>query len=160
MSYRNKYLKEKDIFSQRNKSNTISNDNHDHYSDVTMSAMASQITGVSIICSIVCSNVDRINHQSSRQWPLWPVDSLHKGPVKQKSFHLITSSWTLKSNFRALLTKRNIFLFHIFICLMMRSRTKMIKIVRLFCCSTVIGMVVSVPLKFVYADCYYKKFWF
>ena len=29
-----------------------------HYSDVTMSAMASQITGDPIVCSIVCSDAD------------------------------------------------------------------------------------------------------
>ena len=30
-----------------------------HYSDVVMSAMASQITGVSVLCSIVCSGADK-----------------------------------------------------------------------------------------------------
>ena len=30
-----------------------------HYSDVIMSTMASQITGVSIICSTVCSGTDQ-----------------------------------------------------------------------------------------------------
>ena len=36
-----------------------------HYSDVIMSTIASQITGVSIVCSSVCSGVDQRKHQSS-----------------------------------------------------------------------------------------------
>ena len=36
-----------------------------HYSDVIISAIASQITGVSIVCSTVCSGADQRNHQSS-----------------------------------------------------------------------------------------------
>ena len=35
-----------------------------HYSDVIMSAMASQMTGVTIVYSIVCSGADRRKHQS------------------------------------------------------------------------------------------------
>ena len=35
------------------------------YSDVMMSAIASQITGVSIVCSTVCSSADQRKHQSS-----------------------------------------------------------------------------------------------
>ena len=40
-----------------------------HYSDVIMSTMTSQITGVSIICSIVCSGADQRNYQSSGGFP-------------------------------------------------------------------------------------------
>ena len=36
-----------------------------HYSDVIMSAMMSQITGVSIVCSTVCLGADQRKHQSS-----------------------------------------------------------------------------------------------
>ena len=36
-----------------------------HYSEVIMSAMASQITGVSIVYFTVCSGADQIKHQSS-----------------------------------------------------------------------------------------------
>ena len=36
-----------------------------HYNDVIMSAMASQITGVSIVCSAVSSGADQRKHQSS-----------------------------------------------------------------------------------------------
>ena len=63
-----------------------------HYSDVTMSVMASRITGVSIVCSAVCSGVAQRKHQSSASLAFvrgihrWPVDSLHKGPVTWKTF--------------------------------------------------------------------------
>ena len=36
-----------------------------HYSNVIMSTMASQITGVSVVCSTVCSGADQRKHQSS-----------------------------------------------------------------------------------------------
>ena len=36
-----------------------------HYSDVIMSMMASQISGVSIVCSIVRSGADQRKHRSS-----------------------------------------------------------------------------------------------
>ena len=36
-----------------------------HHSDVTISAMAPQITGVSIVYSIVCSGADQTRHQRS-----------------------------------------------------------------------------------------------
>ena len=63
-----------------------------HYSDVIISAMASQITGVSNVCSTVCSGVYQRKHQSSaslvfvRGIHRWPVDSLHKGSVTRKMF--------------------------------------------------------------------------
>ena len=55
-----------------------------HYSDVPMSAIASQITGVSIACSTVCSGPLQA-HRS-------PVDSTHKGQWGEKYFRLLTSS--------------------------------------------------------------------
>ena len=36
-----------------------------HYSDVVMSTTASEITGISIVCSTVCSGEDQRKHQSS-----------------------------------------------------------------------------------------------
>ena len=42
-----------------------------HYSDVIMSVMVSQITGVSIVCPTVCSDTDRRKHQTLRRWPFW-----------------------------------------------------------------------------------------
>ena len=56
-----------------------------------MSAMASQITGVLIVCSIVCSGADQRKHQSPTSLAFvkgiyrWPVDSTHKGPSKAEN---------------------------------------------------------------------------
>ena len=74
-----------------------------HYSGVILCAVASQITGVSIVCSTVWSSTDQRKYQSSASLAfvkgihLWPVDSPHKGPVTRKCFHLMTSSWWLAS---------------------------------------------------------------
>ena len=68
-----------------------------HCSDVIMSAMASLITGISIVYSIICSGTDHRKHQSSeppafvRGIHRWRVNSLHKEPVTRKCFHLMTS---------------------------------------------------------------------
>ena len=57
-----------------------------------MSTMASRITNLTIVYSIVYSGADRRKHQSSaslafmRGVHLWPVNSLHKGPVTRKMF--------------------------------------------------------------------------
>ena len=57
-----------------------------------MSMMASQITGVSIVCSTVCSGKDSRKHQSFMSLPFvrgihrWPVDSPPKGPVMRQMF--------------------------------------------------------------------------
>ena len=42
-----------------------------HCGYVTMSAMASQITGDSIVCLIVSSGADQRKDQTPRHWPLW-----------------------------------------------------------------------------------------
>ena len=63
-----------------------------HYSNVIMTAIASQITGVSIVWSIVCSGVGQRKHESSVSLTFvkgihrWPVGSSHKGPVTRKMF--------------------------------------------------------------------------
>ena len=63
-----------------------------HYSDVIISVMASQITGVSIVYSTVCSGADQRKHQSSKSLACVrgihrsPVSSPHKGPVTRKMF--------------------------------------------------------------------------
>ena len=55
-----------------------------------MGAMASQITGVSIVYSTVCSGADQQKHQSSvslafvRGIHRWPVNTRPKGPVTRK----------------------------------------------------------------------------
>ena len=57
-----------------------------------MRAIASQITSVTIVCSIVCSGTDQRKHQSSTSLAFvrginrWPVNSPHKEPVTRKMF--------------------------------------------------------------------------
>ena len=81
----------------------------EHHSDVIMDTFASQITGVSTVCSTVSSGTDRRKHQSSASLAFvrgihqWPVDSLHKGQITPKMFPfddvitlktgLMASSW-------------------------------------------------------------------
>ena len=63
-----------------------------HYSDITLSSMASQITGMSTVCSNVCSGAHQRKHQRSaplafvRGIHRWPKVSPHKGPVTRKMF--------------------------------------------------------------------------
>ena len=73
-----------------------------NYSDIIMDPMVSQITGVSVVCSIVCSGGDQRIHQSSaskvlvRTGDWWPVNSPHKGTATRKMFPFddaIARSW-------------------------------------------------------------------
>ena len=63
-----------------------------HYNDVIMSAMASQITSLTIVYSIFYSGADQRKHQGSASLAFvrginrWPVNSPHKGPVTRKMF--------------------------------------------------------------------------
>ena len=65
-----------------------------YYSDVIMSAMASQITyiSISIVCSTACLGVDQRKHQRSASLAFvrgihrYPLNSLHKGQVTRKMF--------------------------------------------------------------------------
>ena len=63
-----------------------------HYSDVIMGAIASQITGITIVYFTVCSGADQRKRQSfvsltfMRGIHRWPVNSLHKGPVTWNMF--------------------------------------------------------------------------
>ena len=65
-----------------------------HYCDVIMSALASQITRVSIVCPTACSGLDQRKHQSSTSLAFVrgihrsPGNSPHKGPVTRKMFPL------------------------------------------------------------------------
>ena len=62
----------------------------DHYNGVRMSAMASQITRISTVCSNVCSGAHQGGHKNSAllafvrgiHWS--PLDSHHKGSVTRK----------------------------------------------------------------------------
>ena len=57
-----------------------------------MRPVASQITGVSVVCSTVGSGADQRKHQNSASLAFvrgihrWPVNSPHKGPVTRKMF--------------------------------------------------------------------------
>ena len=77
----------------------VINDTHwrlevNHYSDIIMSVMVSQITCVSIVCSTLCSGADQRKHQISvslafvRGIHQWLVDSPHKGSITQKKLPL------------------------------------------------------------------------
>ena len=64
-----------------------------------MGTMASQITSLTIVYSIVYSGAGQRKHQSSasqafvRRFHRGPVNFPHKWPVTRKCFHLMTSSW-------------------------------------------------------------------
>ena len=63
-----------------------------HYDDDLMSAIASQITSLTIVYSTVYSDADQRKHQSSASlafvWGIhrWPVNSPHKWSVTRKMF--------------------------------------------------------------------------
>ena len=63
-----------------------------HYNDVIMNSLASQITSLTIVYSTIYSGPDQRKHQSSawlafvRGIHQWPVNSPHKGPVTRKMF--------------------------------------------------------------------------
>ena len=62
------------------------------YSDVILVAVAAQITGISDVCSTVCSGADQRKHQSFAPLTFvkgihrWSVDSPHDSPVTRKMF--------------------------------------------------------------------------
>ena len=57
-----------------------------------MSEMVSLITGVSMVCSTICSSADQRKHQNSASLAFlrgihrWPVNSPHEAPVARKMF--------------------------------------------------------------------------
>ena len=61
-----------------------------HYNDVIMGTIASQITSLTIVYSIVYSDADQRKHQSSASLAFvrgihgWPLKSPHKWPVTRK----------------------------------------------------------------------------
>ena len=63
-----------------------------HYDDVIMTMLASQITSLTVVCSIVYSGVNQRKHQSSaslafvREIHRGPVNFPHKWPVTRKMF--------------------------------------------------------------------------
>ena len=70
-----------------------------HYIDVIMTTVASQITSLTIVYSIVYSGTDQGKHQSSTSLAFvqgihrdWWIPST-KGQLRGKCFHLLTSPW-------------------------------------------------------------------
>ena len=67
-------------------------DTINHYDDVIMTTLASQISSLAIVYSIVHSDADQRKHQSSASLAFvrgihrGPVNSPHKGPVTRKMF--------------------------------------------------------------------------
>ena len=87
-----------------------------HNSDVIIDAMASHITGVSIVYSSICSGGDKKQSKLHvtglwRGIHRWPVDSPHKGPVTRKTspFNGVIMDWSVSENYR----KRSRFCFMI-----------------------------------------------
>ena len=74
-----------------------------HYDDVIMGAIASQITSLTVVYSIVYSDSDQRKHQSSTSLAfVWGIHRDRwiprtKGQLRGKCFHLMTSSWVLLS---------------------------------------------------------------
>ena len=74
------------------------------YNDVIMGAMASQITSLTIVNSIVYSDADKKKHQSSASLALCgeftgdPWIPRTNGQLRGKCFHLMTSSWRFPSH--------------------------------------------------------------
>ena len=70
----------------------IAQSSEQHYNDVIMSTIASQITSLTIVYSTVYSGADQRKHQSSASLAFvrgihrGPVNSPHKGPVTRKMF--------------------------------------------------------------------------
>ena len=79
-----------------------------HYSELIVSEITSQITGVSMVCSTVCSGVDHRKHQCSeslafvRRILRWLMNSPHRRPVTRSLFPfddiiMVSSASTFKS---------------------------------------------------------------
>ena len=73
--------------------------NGDHYDDVKMTTMESQITSLTVVHSNVYSDTDQRKHQSSASLAfVWGIHRDRwiprtKGQLRGKCFHLMTSSW-------------------------------------------------------------------
>ena len=70
-----------------------------HYRDVIMSVTVSRITGISIVCSAVCSGTDQRNIDALCHWPLWGESTGHrwipltKGSNTENVSNLRMPSW-------------------------------------------------------------------
>ena len=88
-----------------------------HYNDVIMGAMASQITSLTIVYSSVYSGSDQRKHQSSTSQAFvrgihqWPVNSPHKGPVTRKMFPFDDVIMTFQGSLTILICNFTLFAF-------------------------------------------------
>ena len=77
-----------------------------HYNDVIMTTIASQITSLMVVYSIVYSDADQRKHQSSASLAfVWGIHRDRwiprtKGQLRGKCFHLMTSSWIIHQKIR------------------------------------------------------------
>ena len=82
-----------------NDNDNDNNNNKEHYIDVIMTTMASQITRLAVVYSTVYSDADQRKHQSSVSLAfVWEIHRDRwiprtKGHLRGKCFHLMTSSW-------------------------------------------------------------------
>ena len=95
-----------------------------HYDDVIMSAMASQITSLTVVYWTVYSDADKKKHQSSASLAfVWGIHRDRwiprtKGQLRGKCFHLMTSSWFRLTNCRFSMKKPQLI---IHLCAMTRN---------------------------------------
>ena len=75
------------------KSDTFVETSLKHYNDVIMGAIASQITSLMIVYSMVYSDADQRKHQSSALLCLCAGNSRTSGQLRGNFFLLMTSSW-------------------------------------------------------------------
>ena len=72
---------------------------NEHYDDVIMSTMASQITSLTVVYSTIYSDADQRKHQTPVSLAfVWGIHRDRriprtKGQLRGKCFHLMTSSW-------------------------------------------------------------------
>ena len=87
-----------------------------HYNDIIMGAIASQITSLTIVYSIVCSDSDQRVHQSSASLAFVRGILHTNGQLGEKCFHLMMSSWRVSTrNMRTTKTQQTIHIL-IFLC--------------------------------------------
>ena len=70
---------------------------YDHYGDVIMGAMASQITSLTIVYSTLYSGADQRKHQSSASLAF--VRGIHRSPVNSPHKRPVTNRMDVPSNF-------------------------------------------------------------
>ena len=83
--------------------------------------MAYKITGVSMVCSTICSGANQRKHQSSASlafvWGIhrWPVNSPQKGPVTRKLFSFDDVIMIWENKYRNSNTKKQCTYFIIYV---------------------------------------------